>query len=253
MPVEALRVLPVIAGAEQEICRSREAARQVFRLCLPLARAGLWRWDMCWWVQEPVEAVGASKKVVKFEMAFALGCAGAALGDQAAELRPAVAGACEGCHGEAGVGDDLCAGDEAWHMGEQMPTLVGDVIRDRWADGAVLRLKLCALFEQTFGLFRLGPGADDAGNGIGVCDGDGGQTKFCRTLHVLLGVGGPGEEGKVGGDRQLCEHIDPLCSYFVLFPMIRVLQMSYPFACVEFAYLKREEDQGVGTFSHVKT
>ena len=46
-------------------------------------------------------------------------------------------------------------------------------------------------------------GADDAGQGVAVGDGEGGQPKLGGALDHLLGVRGPGEEGEIGGDGEL--------------------------------------------------
>ena len=85
-----------------------------------------------------MEAIGTGEQVVQREVTLAFGRAGAALGDQATKLRPTLSGAGKGCGGKAGIGNNLCARDEAWHMGEQMAALVGDVVWHGWADGAAL-------------------------------------------------------------------------------------------------------------------
>ena len=126
-------------------------------------------------MQQQVEVVELDE-VVGVEQALALLGPAGAEGEEAAE--PGPAGAVAGQRGELGpVGEAEAGGGEE----------AGD-------GGAVAG-----------GLLELLVGADEAGDRVAVGDGEGGQAELDRAERVFLRVAAAGQEGEVGGDRELGE------------------------------------------------
>jgi len=68
------------------------------------------------------------------------------------------------------------------------------------------RVPVLPLLQFTGNGAGMAVGTHDSGYGIVVRNGDRRQVQHGRTLYIFPGVGGPGEEGKVGGDGQFNMH-----------------------------------------------
>jgi hypothetical protein len=192
-----------------------------------------------WGVEEEFHAFAPVEEVVEPEVAGALLGPEAARRDEPAEPAPGGAVAGERGGGEAVAEDDAGGGNQAGRGADRgrgrgavgdglepgdglLPALraarvvvegaVGGpgggqdrVFGEVRADRAV-RLGLGAQLHLPGDLARMGMGADDAGDGILVGDGERGQAEERRTLHVFLGMGAPGEEGEVRGGVEFGEH-----------------------------------------------
>ena len=206
--VEAGPVLPVVAGGHEEVhvgaVTADEAAGASGPVALVLAPGR---------VEEEGHVAAVFQQVGDGQAAGALLGAQAAGADQPTEPGPAGAVARQGGEldplGQAEAG----GGDEARRVGPFGRLRIGG----GRADGAVLRFECAAFGDLAGDLAGFGVGADDAGHGIGVGDGERGQAEKGRPAYVFLGVGGAGQEGEVGGGGELGEH-DPgsiftFCSY----------------------------------------
>ena len=184
-PGEALRVLPVIGRGQREMAGAGEAARHPQRAFHPIARAALHRRrgfrrllrvGRGRGVDQEREALAPVEQVLDRQVAVALGRPGTAQRQQAAEPPPGGAVARQGGDLDPLLQHQPGRGDQPQHRA----AVAGDLL------GA-------------------GMGAHDAGHGILVGDGQGGQPEVEGARDIVLGVRGPAEEGEVGDGAEFDE------------------------------------------------